>query len=241
MKPFNAVLVASLVLGACEKSNNVTQLHDETVATAKYYAPRVDALQKRQKEIAERGRGVPGSTPDVPELVRFITDASDKINEMKGITGALERQADDLARTNKADELEKLMDESEEKLDTDYTIANDDLSHLEAWLWRFEQSKGQLPPPPPPPTELPTPSDTGEPPPAAATGSGAGSAAKAPDGEKKADEKKKPAEKAAAKAATEKVDTKTGQPKTEPKAAPKAEPKAEPKAAAPKAAGSAAK
>lgn len=231
MKPFNAVLVASLVLGACEKSNNVTQLHDEAVATAKAYAPRVDALQKRQKEIADRGRAVPGSTPDVPELVRLITEASDKINEMKGITGSLERQADDLARTNKADELEKLDDESSEKLDTDYTIANQDLANIEAWLWEFEQSKGTLPPPPPPPTELPTPSDTGEAPPAAATGSGAGSAAKAPDGEKKADEKKKPAEKAAAKAATEKVDTKTGQPKTEPKGA-------APKAPAPKAAGS---
>jgi len=73
MKPvvtISAVLMASLVLGACEKSDNVTQLHAEAVATAKYYAPRVDELAKRRDSIFQRGRAVPGNLPDVPEIVR---------------------------------------------------------------------------------------------------------------------------------------------------------------------------
>jgi len=227
MKSFKAVLVASLVLGACEKSDNVSQLHQEAVDTAKFYAPQVDQLDKRRQEIFQHGRNVPGNLPDVPEIVKLITEAGDKVNEMKGITGSLEKQADEAAKANKLDELEKLNDESREKLDADWTIANEDLTKVEGWLWQYEQHR-QLPPPPPP---VPTPNDTGEPPPAAGQGSAAT--------EKKADEKK-PAEKAADKAATEKADKKGGDKAAAPKAEKAAAPKAD-KAAAPKAAGSAAK
>jgi hypothetical protein len=242
MKPVvfavSAVLVAPLVLGACEKSDNINQLHQEAVATVKSYAPRVDELDKRRQSIFQRGRNVPGNQPDVPEVIRLINEAGDKINEMKGITGSLEKQADEAAKANKADELEKLVDESSEKLEADFTIANEDMTHVEGWLWQYEQHRG-LVPPPAPATPLPTPNTTGEPPPAAA-GSGAGSAESAAKGDQK-----QPAEKAAEKAATEKADK--GAPKApadKAKAADKTAPKAAapkaaaPKAAAPKAAGS---
>jgi len=266
MKPFTALLMTSLVLGACEKSNDITQLHEEAVSVAKYFGPRVDDLMKRRDAIFQMGRNVPGNLPDVPDIVKLIGDAGDKINEMHGIASAgpdgksaLEKQADGFLKDGKIDELSKLIDDSHEKLDEDWTIANDDLNKVESWLWNYQQ--GHLPAPPvAPPT--PTPSTTGEPPPAAAEGSAAGSAAgsgaaapkaegkkieekddkAAPKGEDKkavapkADDKKAAAPKADdKKAAAPKADDK--------KAAPKAAaPKADAKAAAPKAgAGSAAK
>jgi hypothetical protein len=246
MKPFKALLLTSLVLGACEKSNDITQLHEEAVATAKYFGPRVDDMAKRKQAIFQRGRNVPGNLPDVPEIINLINEAGAKIDEMHGIAAsnnggksALETQADQLAKDGKLDELRKLIDESAEKLDEDWTIANGDLTKVESWLWQYEQGHANAAPPP-----QKNPSDTGETPPAAApegAGSAAGSAAKVEDKKApaKADEKKTPDNKAAEKAAGEKADKKAA-PKGEPKAG--AGSAAAPKAAAPKAgAGSAAK
>jgi hypothetical protein len=229
MKCLKALLLAPLVLGACEKSNNVAQLHAQANAVTKTYAPIAAELGKRMDSIHARGKNVPGNLPDVPELVRLITEAGDKINEMKGITAAIDKQADDAAKANKPDELEKLIDESHEKLDLDATVANEDLTRIEGWLWQFEQGRmsqpaAPVPLPPVAPTEAPEPTN----PPA-----GGGSAAAAPaDKADKADKAKSDkTEKAAQKAATEKADK---------KAAPAD--KADKKAAAPKAgAGSAAK
>ncbi len=188
MKPFKALLLTSLVLGACEKSNDITQLHEEAVAIAKWSGPQVDELMKRRDAIFQRGRNVPGNLPDVPEIVKLIGDAGDKINEMKGITGGIEKQADALQKDGKIEELGKLIDDSHEKLDEDWTIANDDLTKVEGWLWSYEQGHMAGAPVAPP---QPTPSTTGEVPPAEAQGSGAGSGAAAPKAEdKKADEKK---------------------------------------------------
>ena len=202
-----------LVLGACEKSNNVAQLHAQANAITKTYTPIAEELGKRMDAVHTRGRNVPGNLPDVPELVRLITEAGDKINEMKGVTAAIDKQADDAAKANKPDELEKLIDESHEKLDLDATVANEDLTRIEGWLWQFEHNRPSQPVPPPPaaPSEAPEPTNAG---------SGAGSAATTPAEKAKADK----TEKAAQKAATEKADKKTADKadKADKKAAPKA-------------------
>lgn len=201
MKCLKALLLAPLVVVACDKSNNVAQLHAQANAVTKTYAPIADALDKRRKEIFERGKNVPGNLPDVPEIVRLIGEAGDRINEMHGITSAIDKQADDAAKSNKAAELEKLIDESHEKLEADQRIANEDLTRVEGWLWQYESGRSAPPKvvPPPPPV------DTAEP---AAEGSGAGSAAPkaAPKAEDKAAAKSDKTEKAAQKAAAEKTD-----------------------------------
>jgi len=233
MKCLKALLLAPLVLGACEKSNNVAQLHEQANAVGKTYAPIANELDKRRQAIFQRGKNVPGNLPDVPEIVRLIGEAGDRINEMKGITSAIDKQADDAAKANNPEELEKIIDESQEKLETDETVANEDLSRVEGWLWQYEQGRGTQPTPPPappPPTEAPEPTNAG---------SGAGSAAAAPAPTDKAEKAEKAksdkAEKAAQKAATEKADKKGGAPAADKKPAEK-------KAAAPKAgAGSAAR
>lgn len=246
MKPFKALLLTSLVLGACEKSNDITQLHEEAVATAKYYGPRVEALAKREQDVEQRGRKVPGNLPDVPTLAKQLRETADKITEMKGIAGpadggksALETQADQLEKDGKLEELRKLVDESQDKLDESWTIANSDLNSLESWLWQYEQAHAPAAQPPVAPPQ-PTPNALGEPPPAAA-----GSPAEPPKAEVAS-----PDNAAADKAAAAKTDNKVVAPKAGAgsAAAPKAAaPKAgagsaaAPKAAAPKAAGSATK
>ena len=248
MKPFTALLMTSLVLGACEKSNDITQLHEEAVSVAKYFGPRVDDLMKRRDSIFQMGRNVPGNLPDVPDIVKLIGEAGDKINEMHGIASAgpdgksaLEKQADGFLKDGKIDELSKLIDDSHEKLDEDWTIANDDLTKVEGWLWSYQQGHLAAPPVAPPP---PAANNTTEAPPAAA-----GSAA-APEGAPKGEDKKAGEPKAEDKkagAATPKADDKKAK-ADDKKAAPKADdkkgaPKADDKkATAPKAgAGSAAK
>ena len=261
MKPITAVLMTSLVLGACEKSNDITQLHEQAISVAKYFGPRVDDLAKRRDSIFQRGRNVPGNLPDVPEIVKLIGESSDKIKEMQGIASpgpdgksAIEKQADGFLKDAKPDELGKLIDDSQEKLDEDWTIANDDLNKVEGWLWAYEQGHAVTPPSAPAP---PSPNNTTEAPPAvgspAAPAEGqpkAGEPAKAEDqkaaepakaGDKKAAEPKAADKKAGAPAKAD--DAKAAPKADDKKAAPKAAaPKADDKKATPKAgAGSAAK
>jgi hypothetical protein len=251
MKPITAVLMTSLVLGACEKSNDITQLHEQAISVAKYFGPRVDDLAKRRDAIFQRGRNVPGNLPDVPEIVKLIGESSDKIKEMQGIASpgpdgksAIEKQADGFLKDAKPDELGKLIDDSQEKLDEDWTIANDDLNKVEGWLWAYEQGHAVVPPSAPPP---PSPNNTTEAAPAV------GSAATPAEGQPKAEDNKaaEPAKADDQKAGepAKADDKKAGEPKAADKkagapakaddkkaAAPKADDKkAAPKAAAPKA------
>jgi hypothetical protein len=254
MKPITAVLMTSLVLGACEKSNDITQLHEQAISVAKYFGPRVDDLAKRRDSIFQRGRNVPGNLPDVPEIVKLIGESSDRIKEMQGIASpgpdgksAIEKQADGFLKDAKAEELGKLVDDSQEKLDEDWTIANDDLNKVEGWLWAYEQGHAVVPPSAPP---APSPNNTTEA--APAVGTATTPAQGQPTGENKAAEPakaddQKPAE--PTKAEDNKAeDKKAGEPKAadkkagapakadDKKAAPKADDKkAAPKAAAPKA------
>jgi hypothetical protein len=245
MKPFKALLLTSLVLGACEKSNDITQLHEEAVAIAKYYGPRVDDMMKRRDAIYQRGRNVPGNLPDVPEIVKMISEAGEKLTEMHGIASpdnggksALEKQAEQLQKDGKLDELRKLIDESQDKLDEDWTIANDDLTKVEGWLWQYEQGHMNAAPPAVAPPQ-PTPNNAGEPPPAAAPANGDEKKAAEPKAGAGSTAAKSPDNKAAEKAAGEKADKKAAAPKADKAAAPKA---GAGSAAAPKAgAGSAAK
>jgi hypothetical protein len=259
MKPFKALLLTSLVLGACEKSNDVTQLHEEAVSVAKWYGPLVDDMAKRRDAIFQQGRSVPGNLPDVPEIVKLIGEAGEKINEMKAIAGAgsdgksaMEKQADQLQKDAKPEELRKLIDENADKLDEAWTIANADLTHVEGWLWQYEQAHthtGPLAVAPPQPTAT----NVGQPPPAAASiaapeGAAPAQKAEAPNPGEPPAAPASPDDQAAEKAAGEKADNKAASKAgagsaAEPKAATPtaAAPKAEPKAAAPKAgAGSAA-
>jgi len=233
MKPFKALLLTSLVLGACEKSNDITQLHEEAVATAKYYGPRVDDMMKRRDAIFQRGRNVPGNLPDVPDIVKLIGEAGDKINEMHGIASpgpdgksAIEKQADGFLKDGKIEELGKLIDDSHEKLDDDWTVANDDLSKVEGWLWQYEQGHlGAAPiaqPPPPPPEQPPATAGSN----AAPEAGSAGTPPKA--GEPKVEDKKAGSGAAAPKADDKKAEKKPADDK-------KAAPKADEKKAAPKA------
>jgi hypothetical protein len=261
MKPITAVLMTSLVLGACEKSNDITQLHEQAISVAKYFGPRVDDLAKRRDSIFQRGRNVPGNLPDVPEIVKLIGESSDKIKEMQGIASpsgpdgksAIEKQADGFLKDAKAEELGKLIDDSQEKLDEDWTIANDDLNKVEGWLWAYEQVHAVVPPSAPP---APSPNNTTEA--APAVGTATTPAEGQPKGENKAAEPAKADDQKAAepakaddkKAEDKKAeDKKAGEPKAADKkagapakaddkkaAAPKADDKkVAPKAAAPKA------
>lgn len=209
MKCLYALLMSSLVLGACEKSDNVAQLREQASAIGKTYAPRADELDKRRQAIFQRGKNVPGNLPDVPEIVRLIGEAGDKINEMHGITSAIDKQADDAAKAGKREELQRIIDESHEKLEIDDTIASEDLVRVESWLWQFEQGRTTQAAPPKE-NPVPPPNETGEPPPAAAEGSGAGSAAAT---------KSDKTEKAAQKAAGEKADKKAEKAPKAPKGA----------------------
>ncbi|MBV8762048.1 MAG: hypothetical protein JO257_32445 [Deltaproteobacteria bacterium] len=220
MKQLTVIALAvPLLVAACEKSDNVTQLRDQAAAVGKYYGPRADELDRRRQAIFLRGKNVPGNLPDVPEIVRLIGEAGDKINEMHGITSAIDKQADEAAKAKKVDELEKIIDESHEKLDLDETIANEDLTRVESWLWQYEQGRA-APPPAVKEVDVPPPNETTEAPPAAA-GSGAGSAAAGGEKAPKADKSDK-TEKAAQKAATEKADKGDKRPAPADKAAPKA-------------------
>ncbi|HUJ63213.1 MAG TPA: hypothetical protein VLX92_32165 [Kofleriaceae bacterium] len=136
MKPFHLLVAAALALPACSKPNDVPLVQDDAHAIAAYYQPRVELLTHRLQAIIDAGKTIPSSLPDIADVGKALTEARDKIQAMQQGIETLPKQADTLAKSNRLDELAKLVDDAETQFTEDMRIANDDLSAAEGWIAR---------------------------------------------------------------------------------------------------------
>lgn len=170
------LLLIAVVLAACGKSNDVSTLHQEAVELASYYQPRLDAADKRVQSIFKRGTTIPANLPGIEEVGRRLTEARDTIVQLRGIVAkgpdgksAVEKQADLAAKDRKVEELDKLVQDTEETLDRGLRIVNDDLASVESWIALYDQGITRQEPSAAPPPTIPTPTEPAPAAPAAAT------------------------------------------------------------------------
>src|SRR5512147_2314392 len=118
------LILLAAILAACSKSNDVQTLHQEAVDVASYYQPKLDALDKRVQDIFKRGTTIPANLPGIEEVGKRLTEARDTIVQLRGIVAkgpdgksAVQKQADLAVKDRKIDDLEKLVDDTEETLE----------------------------------------------------------------------------------------------------------------------------
>ncbi|MEO6777632.1 MAG: hypothetical protein ABI467_32190 [Kofleriaceae bacterium] len=145
---FTNLLFAVALIG-CAKPSDTATLHDEAVATNNYYQPWVDALAKRGQAIVERGGKLGAAMPAGGEIAsREISMAGQQLAELRNLTApasdgtsGLVKQADAAAKDGNNVELQKLIDESQEKLGVGTRTIAEELNVAENWLARAEDMK----------------------------------------------------------------------------------------------------
>jgi hypothetical protein len=186
------VLLASVTAGACAKKNEVATLRHEAVAVAKYYSPKLDALDARVQSIFKRGATIPANLPGIDAVGAKLTAARDNLIQLRGIVSpgpdgksAVEKQAQAAADGRKVEDLEKLIHDTETTLEHGVTMINDDLQSVEGWISLYDNKALSMTAPAAAPMNAPgtSPSATGQPPASGQTapaGQGAPAAAQPP-------------------------------------------------------------
>ncbi len=185
------LVVALAVAPACGKKNDVPVLEHEAVTLAKYYQPKLDAIDARIQSIMKRGQKIPADFPGVKEVGLQLQEARDTAAKLRGIVGttggqksAVEIQAEAAAKDGRLDQLQKLVHDTETVLDDGMTLIVANLEDIERWIFNYDnKTLAMLAPAKTEPAQPETPAP-GQPP-AAEQGSAApapqqGSAAPAP-------------------------------------------------------------
>lgn len=139
------VLLATATVGACAKKNDIATLQHEAVTVAKYYAPKLDALDARVQSIFKRGATIPANLPGIDAVGAKLTAARDNLIQLRGIVApgpdgksAVEKQAKAAADGRKVDDLEKLLHDTETTLEHGVLMINDDLQSVEGWIALYD-------------------------------------------------------------------------------------------------------
>ncbi len=127
-----------LVLCACEKPNDLPALQGEATSIAHYYDARLDELGNRLGTLVRRAprQLTPDVLPVFAEATKLIRDDYELVGTVGGGKVKLERDAEELAKAGKVDDLETLLDVTHEKLESDVRTILNDLSTLDAWVAR---------------------------------------------------------------------------------------------------------
>lgn len=140
-----ALVVSVATLGACGKKNDVPILQHEAATLAKYYQPRLDALDQRIQAIMKRGQTIPADFPGVKEVGLQLQEARDHVVKLRGVVGpgpdqksAVERQADAAAKDGKVADLQKLIHDTELTLTHGITVIHTNLDAVETWIHNYD-------------------------------------------------------------------------------------------------------
>lgn len=177
MKATLLVIALALVttLGACGKKNDAPILQHEAASLAKYYVPKLDAIDQRIQDIMKRGQAIPATFPGVKEVGLQLQEARDMSARLRGIVAsgpgdqksAVEKQAEAAAKEGNLASLRKLVHDTEQTLDHGVTVILANLEGVESWLHHYDHKTLAMAPPAKPDEQA------GQPPAAAEQGSAA--------------------------------------------------------------------
>lgn len=185
----SACLFVSLGLAGCQKSHDFDRMQKEALAVVNVYAGQLEGLQRRAEALLQRGRALDPSTPGYAEAGRKLTEVRAQLEQLRAVTASAPTSFAAAAKTNVAEELERLSDETVEKVDHGIALVRAELDALESWLAAVGYARPPAAPAPASPepvtgtpevpvptTGAPTPTGTPVPTPAAPTGTPAGAA-----------------------------------------------------------------
>lgn len=141
------VLALAVAVPACGKHNQVDVLQHEATVAAKFYAPKVEALEARLNAIVKRGETITAdSAPGVQDVGQRLKEARDLLVQLRGIVGpgpdgksAVEKQAAEAAKNRRVVDLEKLVHDTHSALDRGLTVVNANLQSAEGWLAYYDR------------------------------------------------------------------------------------------------------
>jgi hypothetical protein len=143
-----SILFVLATAAGCEKPNNVPALHDEAVGIAHYYRPAVETLNARGEDIVKRGGKLGGAMTGGENASRAISQAGQQLAELRGLVlpgpdgkSQIEKEADASAKEGKVAELDKLIGESNEKLELGTRVITTELNVADTWLVVAESRK----------------------------------------------------------------------------------------------------
>ena len=146
-----SILFVLASVAGCEKPNNVPALHDHAVAIARYYKPAVETLNTRGEDIVKRGGKLGGAMTGGENASRAISMAGQQLAELRGLVmpgpdgkSQIEKQADAAAKDGKVAELDKLIGDSNEKLEVGTRVVTSELNVAETWLINAESRKAAM-------------------------------------------------------------------------------------------------
>ena len=150
MKPF---LLALLVVTACRSANDAAILEHEAIALAKYYWPKLEAIEPRLQDVYKRGQTIPETVAGFNEGAKRYAEARELWVQLKNQFGpgpdgksSLERQAAAAAKENRIETLEQLIHDAETKAEEGLTVINADLSAVESWIAEYDRAAKAAPP-----------------------------------------------------------------------------------------------
>jgi hypothetical protein len=142
------ILFVLASVSGCEKPNNTPALHDEAVAIGHYYRPAVETLNARGEDIVKRGGKLGGAMTGGENASRAISMAGQQLAELRGLVmpgpdgkSQIEKEADAAAKDGKIADLNKLIGESNEKLEVGTRVITSELNIAETWLITAESRK----------------------------------------------------------------------------------------------------
>jgi hypothetical protein len=144
-------LLAAGLLGACDKPNDLPHLQDEATTAAKSYQERFDDLARRARAI--HGETLSSDTQRVYQ--QAISTLSRYRNDLRQIP--LRIQAG--ARSGPPEELQKLIDEMQERFEGGVIEANAELTAVESQIALADQRPHGAPAPAPAAPAAPQPSE----------------------------------------------------------------------------------
>jgi len=151
------VVVLGVILGACDKPNDIPRLQDEITVAAKNFRKRYDDLADRLTAIGRRGDALGKSAETGGEAYKQFHEAKATVDEERRKIDGIPQQVSAASKSGSIEDLQKILDQNNEELEKELTKATWEADAAEAWLAQAEQGANA---PEPPPTAMPPNNDT---------------------------------------------------------------------------------
>lgn len=143
-------LLMTIVLGAgCQKPEDLGRMQEETVAMVQVYARDLETEQRRADTLLQRGRQAGGDAPGIADAGRVLGEARSQLDTLRALASSAPTLVATAAKTGKVEEVQKVNDDTLEKLDAGLGLVRADLDAVENWVMAAsERPRGRAAQPP---------------------------------------------------------------------------------------------
>lgn len=151
-KPLAAILFLSLAVsaGACEKSVDLGRMQEETLSVVKLRSADLDQLGRRAQAVIVRARALGPSLPGIAEASQLLGEAQAELAQLRGVAQGAQAALSNAAKSGQPDEVQKVSDEVDGRLDEGTATVRALLVGVENWVSVGENRPRTVTPPPPP-------------------------------------------------------------------------------------------